>query len=82
MTKRKQTTTDKQAEQVNQFHDVFALDNVTKLREAVDQVVYGETTMHTPSDSERAHTIEGLTTLGQMGLLTETDLDEARKGYL
>ncbi|GAB4020104.1 hypothetical protein EXU85_24615 [Spirosoma sp. KCTC 42546] len=70
------------AAQEIQSNQVFALDNVTQLRQAVDQAVYGELQANMPTDTERAQTVEGLTTLGQMGLLTETDLDEARKGYL
>lgn len=70
------------AAQEIQSNQVFALDNVTQLRQAVDQAVYGELQTNMPTEVERAQTVEGLTTLGQMGLLTETDLDEARKGYL
>jgi hypothetical protein len=62
--------------------EVFALENVTQLREAVEQAVYGTVDETKHDDPERIHTVEGLTTLGQMGLLTETDLDEAKKGYL
>lgn len=61
---------------------MFALENVTQLREAVDQAVYGDSEETEPNDPQRVHTVEGLTTLGQMGLLTEMDLDEAKKGYL
>lgn len=63
-------------------NDVFALENVTQLREAIDLAVYGESETTEPNDPERIHTVENLTTLGQMGILTETDLDEAKKGYL
>lgn len=62
--------------------DVFALDNVIQLRVAVDQAVYGETPTDLAGDVKRAQVVEGLTTLGQMGLLTETDLEEAKKGYM
>lgn len=60
----------------------FAETNVNQLRDAVEQVVYGDVVFDKSTDPERAHTIEVLTTLGQMGELTETDLDEAKKEYL
>ncbi|MVM30503.1 hypothetical protein GO755_10700 [Spirosoma sp. HMF4905] len=85
MDKRKQkmpSINDGLTQKVAEASDVFALDNVTQLREAIDQAVYGQTEENKLSESDRAHTVEGLTTLGQMGMLTETDLDEARKGYL
>ncbi|MFD2938284.1 hypothetical protein [Spirosoma flavum] len=86
MAKRKQyalPTSDELMDQTTQFSEVFALDNVTQLRKAVDQVVYGEAeTSASGDDVARAHTIEVLATLGQMGILTEMDLDEARKSYL
>ncbi|QJD80488.1 hypothetical protein [Spirosoma rhododendri] len=60
----------------------FAETNVNQLRDAVEQAVYGDVVFDKSTDPERAHTIEVLTTLGQMGELTETDLDEAKKEYL
>ncbi len=60
----------------------FAETNVNQLRDAVEQAVYGDMLFDKNSDPDRAHTIEVLTTLGQMGELTETDLDEAKKDYL
>ncbi|WP_198175096.1 hypothetical protein, partial [Spirosoma arboris] len=62
--------------------DVFALENVTQLREAIDQAVYGQQDENKFTESDRVHTVEALTTLGQLGILTETDLEEAKKGYL
>lgn len=85
MVKRKQQalpTSDVVADQMTPSNDVFALDNVTQLRAAVDQAVYGGAEAGKPEDPNRAHTIEVLATLGQMGILTEMDLDEAKKGYL
>ncbi|WP_338868596.1 hypothetical protein WBJ53_17935 [Spirosoma sp. SC4-14] len=85
MAKHKKTVpsvSQEQTERTAHTNEVFALENVTQLREAIDQVVYGETETTQPNDPERIHTVENLTTLGQMGILTETDLDEARKGYL
>jgi hypothetical protein len=68
--------------QASQFHEVFALNNVAQLRDAVDQAVYGDGQASPADEEQREHTVETLTTLGQMGLLTETDIDEAKKGYL
>lgn len=65
-----------------QTDEVFAESNVRQLRDAVEQVVYGDIEPDKSKDPDRAHTVEALTTLGQMGELTEMDLDEAKKGYL
>lgn len=73
---------DELTHQAGEFDEVFALENVTQLRQAIDQAVYGPPSENKPDEAERTHTVEGLTTLGQLGLLTETDLDEAKKGYL
>ena len=81
MAKRKPPISPASDESTN-HHDVFALDNVTQLREAVDQAVYGDSNESKLNEQDRAQTVEGLTTLGQMGLLTEMDIEEARKGYL
>lgn len=62
--------------------ETFAESNVNQLRDAVEQAVFGDVVFDKTTDPERAHTIEVLTTLGQMGELTETDLDEAKKDYL
>jgi hypothetical protein len=62
--------------------ETFAETNVRQLRDAVEQVVYGDIEPDKSKDPDRAHTVEALTTLGQMGELTEMDLDEAKKGYL
>lgn len=65
-----------------QPEDAFGLENVLQLRDAVEQVVYGDVHPDKSHEPERAHTVEVLTTLGQMGELTEMDLDEAKKDYL
>ncbi|GAB3755427.1 hypothetical protein [Spirosoma pomorum] len=62
--------------------ETFAETNVRQLRDAVEQVVYGDIEPDKSKDPDRAHTVETLTILGQMGELTETDLDEAKKDYL
>jgi hypothetical protein len=66
----------------NRPDETFAETNVRQLRDAVEQVVYGDIEPDKSKDPDRAHTVEALTTLGQMGELTEMDLDEAKKGYL
>ncbi|KAB7732911.1 hypothetical protein F5984_02900 [Rudanella paleaurantiibacter] len=73
---------DTEKPRANRHDGVFALENVTQLREAIEQVVYTDNEADTHTPDERAETIEVLTTLGQMGILTETDLDEARKGTI
>lgn len=82
MAKRKLAAKPTNDEPMAHFNDVFALDNVIQLRVAVDQAVYGETPTDLSDDVKRAQVVEGLTTLGQMGLLTETDIEEAKKSYL
>lgn len=82
MHKHKQTANSESTYQNVEGQPPFALENVLQLREAIDEVVYGETDEPTADDPARLRTVEGLTALGQMGLLTEMDLDEAKKGYL
>lgn len=82
MAKRKLAAKPSSDEPAAHFNDVFALDNVIQLRVAVDQAVYGDSKTDLSGDVKRAQIVEGLTTLGQMGLLTESDLEEAKKGYL
>jgi len=90
MAKRRQSTGElttpltggQRADQPVQSNEVFALENVTQLRDAVEQVVYGNVQPDKSHDPDRAHLVEVLTTLGQMGELTEMDLDEAKKDYL
>ncbi|QJW90782.1 hypothetical protein HNV11_16045 [Spirosoma taeanense] len=70
------------AEHGSQHKHVFAQPAVTLLRNAVEQAVYGNIETDKSNDPKREETISALATLGQMGELTEMDLDEAKKGYL
>lgn len=72
---------DEHHEPLHHLDEAFAQSNVAQLRYAVAQAVYGEVSPEVAADPDKAHTIEVLTTLGQMGELTEMDIDEAKKEY-
>lgn len=62
--------------------EVFGQPVIEQLREAVEQAVYGNVEADKSNDPQREQTVSTLTALGQMGELTEMDIDEAKKGYL